>query len=335
MVAVATYTWGNGALTVKLTPWRPAPFHSIGKLTIAFGQRYPSTGTFHAVGAFTATAFPTAPVAAAFHAIGVLSAPTGAKFASAAPFHSKGVLTAGLSLKGTIVKTAALGGKGALTAVVAQKVLLLAPMSGPKALLTAATSFTTARAAALAGKGVLSAKVANVSTPTGYDGFESPMRWYYGYNPPLPVLFTGAYQTRQTGVGGARGLGNNFASIQRSLNSPVAAMTKAYNDSLTRAAAFYVVTTEQYEDSGPDTLVRLPGLAGKGALTIAWAPKNNSAAALSGRGVLTMTFALKFSSAAAFHSKGPLTAGLSVLNGKLPAAPAFHSKGGLTATAGR
>jgi hypothetical protein len=78
-------------------------------------------------------------------------------------------------------------------------------------------------------------------TPTGYVGFESPEEQYYGTSPTLPVLYTGAWQTRQFGVGGAKTLGRPY-DVSTALASPPTKMTTAANDSITNATGLYVVT---------------------------------------------------------------------------------------------
>jgi hypothetical protein len=76
---------------------------------------------------------------------------------------------------------------------------------------------------------------------SGYEGFESPDEQYYGTNPTLPVLFTGTYQVRQFGAGGASTYGRP-KSITSALANPTAHMTTAENDSIAHATSQYVVT---------------------------------------------------------------------------------------------
>lgn len=67
---------------------------------------------------------------------------------------------------------------------------------------------------------------------SGYEGFENPDEQYYGTGPTLPVLFTGSYQTRQFGVGGANTIGVPI-NIISALASPPSAMTTAADAVLT------------------------------------------------------------------------------------------------------
>ena len=77
---------------------------------------------------------------------------------------------------------------------------------------------------------------------------EDPFDWY-GLSPSLPILFTGAYQTRQVGVGDSLTLGapGNIAGALVSTAVP-AKMTSAINKSATRAVALYKVTAEDIEE---------------------------------------------------------------------------------------
>jgi hypothetical protein len=78
-------------------------------------------------------------------------------------------------------------------------------------------------------------------SPMGYTGFEDPENLYYGTSPTLPVLFTGAWQVRQFGVGAANTLGQPH-SIASALANPPEAMTTAATSSATNAKDLYVVT---------------------------------------------------------------------------------------------
>jgi hypothetical protein len=74
-----------------------------------------------------------------------------------------------------------------------------------------------------------------------YEGFESPEEQYYGTSPTLPVTYTGAWQTRQFGVGGATAMGQS-PSIASALASPPSAMTAAVATSETNAINQYIAT---------------------------------------------------------------------------------------------
>jgi hypothetical protein len=75
----------------------------------------------------------------------------------------------------------------------------------------------------------------------GYEGFESPEDLYPGNTQDLPLIYTGTYQIRQFGVGGAKGTGRS-PTITKALAAPPAHLTTAENDSITHATALYVVT---------------------------------------------------------------------------------------------
>lgn len=75
----------------------------------------------------------------------------------------------------------------------------------------------------------------------GYTGFENPDEQYYGTSPTLPVTYTGAWQTRQFGVGGANTIGSPI-DASAGLASPPSAMTAAVASSVTNAEAQYTVT---------------------------------------------------------------------------------------------
>lgn len=72
----------------------------------------------------------------------------------------------------------------------------------------------------------------------------------------LPVLFTGAYQTRQFGVGDADTIGP-FQTVAVSLATVPANMTSAINKSATRAVGLYVVS-----QSDKDRYSAAAGLSG-------------------------------------------------------------------------
>lgn len=62
---------------------------------------------------------------------------------------------------------------------------------------------------------------------SGYQGFENPEEQFYGTDPTLPVLFTGAYQVRQFGVGGATTQGAPITILSALANPPAAMVTAA------------------------------------------------------------------------------------------------------------
>lgn len=92
----------------------------------------------------------------------------------------------------------------------------------------------------------------DLNNPPGYQGFENPMLQYYGTDPTLPVLFTGAYQTRQFGVGQADGLGRPI-TITSALANASDNMTDAEEDSITHAVALYAVTANDVFNYSPHT----------------------------------------------------------------------------------
>jgi len=84
-------------------------------------------------------------------------------------------------------------------------------------------------------------------SPMGYQGFENPENLYYGTSPTLPVVYTGAWQVRQFGVGDARGIGHAH-TITHSLASAPAAMKTAESSSLTKAVTLYAVTQNDLDN---------------------------------------------------------------------------------------
>jgi hypothetical protein len=88
-------------------------------------------------------------------------------------------------------------------------------------------------------------------SPMGYTGLEDPMDLYYP-TATLPVVYTGTYQIRQFGVGGARAFGAGV-SILPALASPPANMTEAATVSATAAAALYVQTQHDKDNYGTTT----------------------------------------------------------------------------------
>jgi len=72
---------------------------------------------------------------------------------------------------------------------------------------------------------------------------ENPFNWY-GLNPTLPVLFTGACQVRQVGVGDCVTTQGAYNSVYPALANPTANMTRANSHSTTRAVTLYQVTPQ-------------------------------------------------------------------------------------------
>jgi hypothetical protein len=83
---------------------------------------------------------------------------------------------------------------------------------------------------------------------SGYEGFENPDEEYYGTSPSLPILFTGTYQVRQFGVGGAATTGASV-NVLSALESPPAAMTTAASHALSGT----VVTSNDINHYYPHT----------------------------------------------------------------------------------
>ena len=69
---------------------------------------------------------------------------------------------------------------------------------------------------------------------------EDPFSWY-GLSPALPVVFTGAWQTRQVGVGDCQTLGAG-SHAATALSTVPTKLTSALTRSASRALALYRVT---------------------------------------------------------------------------------------------